>query len=84
LLLDEPFTELDPLAVADLQVILRQLKRAGIGILLTDHRLREALSVLDRIYIINGGKIISEGRPDEVLEKKRCARYTSALTSVYN
>ncbi|MDI6699483.1 MAG: LPS export ABC transporter ATP-binding protein [Candidatus Saccharicenans sp.] len=70
LLLDEPFSELDPLAVADLQAIIRQLKEAGIGLLLTDHRLREALSLLDRIYIMNGGKIISEGRPAEVLEKK--------------
>jgi len=70
LLLDEPFTELDPLAVADLQTIIRKLGERGIGILLTDHRLREALSVLDRIYIMNGGKIISEGRPEEVLEKK--------------
>ncbi|MCX8160630.1 MAG: LPS export ABC transporter ATP-binding protein [Candidatus Saccharicenans sp.] len=70
LLLDEPFSELDPLAVADLQSIIRKLKERGIGILLTDHRLREALGLLDRICIMNGGKIISEGRPDEVLEKK--------------
>lgn len=70
LLLDEPFTELDPLAVTDLQAIIRKLKDRGIGILLTDHRLREALGVLDRIYIMNGGKIIAEGRADEVLEKK--------------
>lgn len=70
LLLDEPFSELDPMAVADLQGIIRKLKDRGIGVLLTDHRLREALGVLDRIYIMNGGKIIAEGRPDEVLEKK--------------
>lgn len=70
LLLDEPFSELDPMAVADLQAIIRKLKDRGIGVLLTDHRLREALGVLDRIYIMNGGKIIAEGRPDEVLEKK--------------
>ncbi|NPV83860.1 MAG: LPS export ABC transporter ATP-binding protein [Candidatus Aminicenantes bacterium] len=70
LLLDEPFSELDPMAVADLQGIIRKLKERGIGVLLTDHRLREALGVLDRIYIMNDGKIIAEGRPDEVLEKK--------------
>lgn len=58
------------MAVADLQGIIRKLKDRGIGVLLTDHRLREALGVLDRIYIMNGGKIIAEGRPDEVLEKK--------------
>ncbi len=70
LLLDEPFSELDPLAVADLQAIIRKLKERGLGVLLTDHRLREALGVMDRICIMNGGKIIAEGRPEEVLEKK--------------
>lgn len=70
LLLDEPFSELDPMAVSDLQAIIRKLKDRGIGVLLTDHRIREALSVMDRIYIMNGGKIIAEGRPDEVLDKK--------------
>lgn len=70
LLLDEPFSELDPLAVADLQGVIQKLKGKGVGILLTDHRLREALKVIDRIYIINGGKIMTEGRPEEVLEKK--------------
>ncbi|MGQ9800111.1 MAG: LPS export ABC transporter ATP-binding protein [Candidatus Saccharicenans sp.] len=70
LLLDEPFSELDPLAVTDLQGIVQKLKEKGVGILLTDHRLREALKVINRIYIINGGKIMVEGRPEEVLEKK--------------
>jgi len=70
LLLDEPFSELDPLAVADLQDVIQKLKGKGVGILLTDHRLREALKVINRIYIINGGKIMAEGRPEEVLEKK--------------
>ncbi|MCR4395310.1 MAG: LPS export ABC transporter ATP-binding protein [Candidatus Saccharicenans sp.] len=70
LLLDEPFSELDPLAVGDLQGVIQKLKEKGVGLLLTDHRLREALKVIDRIYIINDGKIIAEGRPEEVLEKK--------------
>ncbi|MGB9907339.1 MAG: LPS export ABC transporter ATP-binding protein [Candidatus Saccharicenans sp.] len=70
LLLDEPFSELDPLAVGDLQGVIQKLKEKGVGLLLTDHRLREALKVIDRIYIINDGKIIAEGKPEEVLEKK--------------
>lgn len=70
LLLDEPFTELDPLAVSDLQEIIERLKDREIGILLTDHRIREAVKVIDRIYIMNDGKIIAEGKPDEVLGKQ--------------
>lgn len=69
LLLDEPFSELDPRAVTDLQEIMLKLKARGLGLLLTDHRLREALKIIDRIYIMNNGKIIAEGRPEEVLEK---------------
>jgi lipopolysaccharide export system ATP-binding protein len=70
LLLDEPFSELDPRAVADLQEVLRKLREKELGILLTDHRVREALKIIDKIYIINNGKIMAEGRPEEVLEKK--------------
>jgi lipopolysaccharide export system ATP-binding protein len=69
LLLDEPFSELDPMAVADLQGVIKKLKVKGIGVLLTDHRIREALKIIDRIYIVNDGRIIAEGRPEEVLEK---------------
>ncbi|MDD8031494.1 MAG: LPS export ABC transporter ATP-binding protein [Acidobacteriota bacterium] len=69
LLLDEPFSELDPMAVADLQSVIQKLKAKGIGVLLTDHRIREALKIIDRIYIVNDGRIIAEGRPEEVLEK---------------
>jgi lipopolysaccharide export system ATP-binding protein len=70
LLLDEPFSELDPKSVADLQEIIIKLKEKEIGVLLTDHRIREAVTILDRIYIINNGKIMAEGRPEEVLEKQ--------------
>jgi len=70
LLLDEPFSELDPRAVADLQDVLRRLREKQLGILLTDHRVREALMIIDKIYIINNGRIIAEGSPGEVLEKE--------------
>ncbi|MBP6909230.1 MAG: LPS export ABC transporter ATP-binding protein [Candidatus Saccharicenans sp.] len=69
LLLDEPFSELDPKAVAELQQVILKLKEKKVGLLLTDHRAQEALKILDRIYIINEGKILFEGRPEEVLKE---------------
>ncbi|HED03349.1 MAG TPA: LPS export ABC transporter ATP-binding protein [Candidatus Fraserbacteria bacterium] len=66
LLLDEPFSGVDPLSVEAVQQIVRQLSQEGIGILLTDHNVREALRVTDYAYLIYSGKIVSEGRPDEI------------------
>ncbi len=67
LLLDEPFTGIDPKAVSELGRLIRELKGKGLGILLTDHSVREALTVVDRAYIIEKGKLLMEGGPDEVL-----------------
>jgi lipopolysaccharide export system ATP-binding protein len=64
LLLDEPFSGIDPIQVLELQRIILDLKNSGIGILVTDHNVRETLSVTDRAYIINDGKIFRSGRPD--------------------
>ncbi|MGH9505864.1 MAG: LPS export ABC transporter ATP-binding protein [Terriglobales bacterium] len=66
MLLDEPFSGIDPIAVLDLQRIIFDLKRAGIGILITDHNVRETLTVTDRAYIIHEGTIFRTGRPDEL------------------
>jgi lipopolysaccharide export system ATP-binding protein len=66
ILLDEPFSGIDPIAVLDLQQIIFQLKAAGIGVLITDHNVRETLSVTDRAYIINEGKIFRTGTPGEL------------------
>jgi len=66
ILLDEPFSGIDPIAVLDLQEIIFQLKSAGIGVLITDHNVRETLSVTDRAYIINEGKIFRTGTPGEL------------------
>jgi lipopolysaccharide export system ATP-binding protein len=66
LLLDEPFSGIDPIQVLELQRIILDLKNSGIGILVTDHNVRETLSVVDRAYIINDGKIFRSGRPDEL------------------
>ena len=64
LLLDEPFSGIDPIQVLELQKIISDLKRSGIGILVTDHNVRETLAVTDRAYIINNGKIFRAGTPD--------------------
>jgi len=64
LLLDEPFSGIDPIQVLELQRIIFDLKRSGIGILVTDHNVRETLSVTDRAYIINNGRIFRAGSPE--------------------
>src|SRR6516165_961784 len=65
-LLDEPFSGIDPLTVLDIQKIILQLRAAGIGVLLTDHNVRETLQVTDRAYIINSGRIFRAGSPEEL------------------
>src|SRR5256885_8035427 len=66
ILLDEPFSGIDPIAVLDLQKIISNMKAAGIGVLITDHNVRETLSVTDRAYIINEGKIFRQGTPEQL------------------
>ncbi|HWI68000.1 MAG TPA: LPS export ABC transporter ATP-binding protein, partial [Nitrospiraceae bacterium] len=66
ILLDEPFSGIDPIAVLDLQKIISGLRASGIGILITDHNVRETLSVTDRAYIINEGKIFRSGSPEQL------------------
>jgi lipopolysaccharide export system ATP-binding protein len=66
ILLDEPFSGIDPLTVKDLQELIRDLAKSGIGVLITDHNVRETLSVTDRAYILKSGKIFRKGRPDEL------------------
>ena len=66
ILLDEPFSGIDPIAVLDLQKIIFSLKERGIGVLVTDHNVRETLSVVDRAYIINEGRIFRAGTPEEL------------------
>src|SRR5690349_19784845 len=66
ILLDEPFSGIDPLTVKDLQEIIRNLADSGIGVLITDHNVRETLTVTDRAYILKSGKIFRKGRPEEL------------------
>ena len=74
LLLDEPFSGIDPIQVLELQRIILDLKRDGIGILVTDHNVRETLSVTDRAYIINAGKIFRSGSPDKLAQDAEVRR----------
>lgn len=67
ILLDEPFAGVDPIAVIEIQRIVRFLKARGIGVLITDHNVRETLGICDRAYIISEGKVLTNGRPDEIV-----------------
>ena len=75
ILLDEPFAGIDPLAVADIQGIISLLKSKGIGILITDHNVRETLAITDRAYIINDGKIIEAGTPADITASPRVREF---------
>jgi lipopolysaccharide export system ATP-binding protein len=68
ILLDEPFAGVDPIAVIEIQRIIGFLKRRGIGVLITDHNVRETLGICDRAYIISEGRVLAEGRPSEIVE----------------
>jgi lipopolysaccharide export system ATP-binding protein len=76
ILLDEPFAGVDPIAVLDIQKIVRFLKERGIGVLITDHNVRETLGICDRAYIINAGSVMAEGKPDEIV-------YNESVRKVY-
>ena len=71
MLLDEPFAGIDPLAILDIQSIVGQLKERGIGILITDHNVRETLGICDRAYILNEGAVLEEGSPQEIASSRR-------------
>ncbi|MBY0342074.1 MAG: LPS export ABC transporter ATP-binding protein [Rhodocyclaceae bacterium] len=76
ILLDEPFAGVDPIAVIDIQKIIRFLKERGIGVLITDHNVRETLGICDRATIINAGEVLASGRPDEIV-------YNESVRKVY-
>jgi lipopolysaccharide export system ATP-binding protein len=76
ILLDEPFAGVDPIAVLDIQRIIGFLKERGIGVLITDHNVRETLGICDRAYIINEGRVLASGTPDEIV-------YNDAVRKVY-
>ena len=74
LLLDEPFTGIDPIAVGEIQKIIRQLTATGIGVLITDHNVRETLGICDRAYIVNEGTVLEEGNPDKIASSEKARK----------
>ncbi len=75
ILLDEPFAGVDPIAVADIQEIIAYLKKRGIGVLITDHNVRETLSIVDRAYILNEGKILLEGDSETIANSEIAKKF---------
>lgn len=75
MLLDEPFAGVDPIAVADIKNLVRHLTRRNIGVLITDHNVRETLNLIDRAYIIHAGQVLTHGRPDEIVQNSDVQRY---------
>jgi lipopolysaccharide export system ATP-binding protein len=75
MLLDEPFAGIDPIAVADIQLLVQHLKRRGIGVLVTDHNVRETLGLIDRAYIVHAGRVLVEGTPAKIVEDPNVRRY---------
>lgn len=75
ILLDEPFAGVDPIAVNDIQEIIRYLKKRGLGVLITDHSVRETLSITDRAYIMHEGKILLSGSSEEIAENEQARKF---------
>jgi len=75
LLLDEPFSGVDPISVADVQSIVLQLKTRGIGVLITDHNVRETLSIVDRAYLMHNGRVLCEGSSDKLINDPDSRRF---------
>lgn len=74
MLLDEPFAGIDPIAVGDIQQLVRHLTERGIGVLITDHNVRETLSLIDRAYIIYDGQVLTQGKPSEIIANEDVRR----------
>jgi len=74
MLLDEPFAGIDPIAVGDIQALVRHLTKRGIGVLITDHNVRETLGLIDRAYIIHSGRVLTEGRPEDIVNNPEVRR----------
>jgi lipopolysaccharide export system ATP-binding protein len=74
ILLDEPFAGIDPIAVRDIRELVTHLKDRGIGVLITDHNVRETLDIVDRAYILHDGQVLMEGSPNEIVQNSDVRR----------
>ena len=75
MLLDEPFAGIDPIAIGDIRQLVRQLTARGIGVLITDHNVRETLELIDRALIIHEGQVLTEGTPQEIVNNPDVRRF---------
>jgi lipopolysaccharide export system ATP-binding protein len=75
MLLDEPFAGIDPIAIGEIRLLVQHLKRRGIGVLITDHNVRETLDLIDRAYIIHAGEVLTEGTPDKIVTDREVRRH---------
>ena len=75
LLLDEPLTGIDPVSIEEIKLIIKKLKNKNIGILITDHNVRETLKIVDKVYIVNEGAIFFEGRPQDAIEDEKIKKF---------
>ena len=69
-MLDEPLAGIDPIAVGEIRSLVSQLKNRGLGVLITDHNVRETLDIIDRAYILHNGSVLMEGTPEEIVQNK--------------
>ncbi len=74
MLLDEPLAGIDPIAVADIRDLVKHLKNRNIGVLITDHNVRDTLDIVDRAYILHGGQVLMEGKPADIVNHKDVRR----------
>ena len=75
LLLDEPLTGIDPVSIEEIKIIIQKLKDRNIGILITDHNVRETLKIVDRVYIVNEGTIFFEGKPTDAIKDEKIKKF---------
>jgi len=75
LLMDEPFAAIDPISVSEVQKIILQLKSQGIGVIVTDHNVRETLRIVDRAYLIHKGKVLTEGSGDFLIQDEQAKKF---------
>ena len=84
LLLDEPLTGIDPVSIDEIKLIIKKLKKKNIGILITDHNVRETLNIVDKVYIVNEGAVFFEGVPEDAVNNEKIKKFYLGSDLNYN
>ena len=74
-MLDEPLTGIDPVSIEEIKIIIQKLKQRNIGVLITDHNVRETLKITDKVYIVNEGAIFFEGKPEDAVKDEKIKKF---------